>query len=783
MARQTALQMKPADEGKKAQIPVLAVRDAVHFPSLVNTLHVLRDPSLKAVRKSLEGDRTVMVLSQLDMSIENPEVGDLARFGTLSEVLQALPMPDGGLRVVLRGISRVRAIGLSQKAGSFWSEGQVVEETSGDPDIESDAMMRAALESFERVVHLSKTVPPEALQSVAHAGTPGAMADAIAHHLPLVPSQKQAILEQLSMVDRLNEVLLLVKREEQVLQLGAKIHQKVEKDLGDSQREFYLREQLKIIQDELLEREDRLGETDEYKQRIETIHMPPQALEKALQEVKKLDRTPAASPEDMVLRNYLDCLLSLPWSVQTEDRLDVIAAAQSLDRDHFGLNKVKERVLDVLAVRQLKQSARGPILCFVGPPGVGKTSIARSIADAMDRKFMRISLGGIRDEAEIRGHRRTYVGSMPGRIISGLRLCGSNNPVIVLDEIDKLGADYRGDPTSALLEALDPEQNCHFADHYLETPFDLSAAMFIATANVLENIPPALRDRMEVIRFPSYTDDERMRIGEAYLIPKCLDENGLTTTLVKFSRPSLRSLVQDYTREAGVRNLEREIATVCRKCARQVAEGVTKSVSVDEASLKTFLGRPHYRRLAEELKDEVGAATGLVVSEYGGDTITIEVSLMQPLSDQPELRLTGNLGDVLKESVSAALTYVRSASKELKVGANFRYDIHVHVPEGGIPKDGPSAGVTIAVALVSAFSQRPVRGDVAMTGEITLRGKVLPVGGIRDKVLAAYRAGIRNMILPTDNQADLEDLPANVLQEMTLHPVSDLRTAFAIAIR
>ena len=776
-------QIKTNGEVKRTPIPVLAVRDTVHFPLLVNTLHVVREPSLKAVRKSMEGDHTVLVLSQLDMSVENPAVGDLATVGTVSEVLQALPMPDGGLRVVLRGLYRAKSANLNQRAGSFWAEIERVNEVHGDDSVESASLMRVALETFGRVVQLNKNVPAESIQSVAHSDSPGSMADAIAHHLPLQPSQKQAVLEEISTLERLRTILVLVKREEQVLNLGAQIQQKVERELGETQREFFLREQLKVIQDELMEREDRLGETDEYRERIESTNMPPEALDKAMQELRRLDRTPAASPEGMVVRNYLDCLVSLPWSKLTDVRADVLAAGDLLDRDHFGLGKVKDRVLDMLAVRQLKDTARGPILCFVGPPGVGKTSIARSIAEATGRKFVRISLGGVRDEAEIRGHRRTYVGSMPGRIIAGLRLCGSRNPVIVLDEIDKLGSDYRGDPTSALLEALDPEQNNHFADHYLEVPFDLSAAMFIATANLLEYIPGPLRDRMEVIRFPSYTDEERTQIAKTFLIPKCLDEHGLAPKHLEFSSEALKELVQDYTREAGVRSLEREIATVCRKCARQIAEGKAKSLKVDGAALASFLGRPHYRRLDAELKDDVGSAAGLVVSESGGDVIRIEACLMEPLSEQPELKLTGNLGDVMKESASAAMTYVRSIAKELNPNASFRFDVHVHVPEGGVPKDGPSAGVTIAVCLASAFSQRPVRGDVAMTGEITLRGRVLPVGGIRDKVLAAYRSGMKEIILPEENLGDLEDVPQNVLSELKIHAVSDLRVALEIALR
>jgi len=491
---------------------------------------------------------------------------------------------------------------------------------------------------------------------------------------------------------------------------------------------------------------------------------------------------PASSPEGIVVRNYLDCVTSLPWSVVTEDRLDVAEAAKALNEGHYGLNEVKERILDALAVRQLRKSARGPILCFTGPPGVGKTSIARSIAEAMSRKFVRISLGGVRDESEIRGHRRTYIGAMPGRIISGLANCGSRNPVVVLDEIDKLGNDYRGDPTSALLEALDPEQNSHFTDHYLELPFDLSSAMFIATANMVESIPPALLDRMEIIEFKSYTDEERREIAERFLIPKNLEEHGLDLKKASFTTGAVKQLVSDYTREAGARNLEREIAAACRKAARLIAEGKAKLVKIDEARLQAFLGRPKYKRQASDLKDEIGVASGLVVSAVGGGVIDIEANLMEPVGGVQQLKLTGNLGDVMKESAEAALTFVRSMARELNENVPFRYDVHIHVPEGGIPKDGPSAGVTVAVALASAFSGRAVRGDVAMTGEITLRGKVLPVGGIRDKVLAAHRAGFSTVILPKDNEVDLDDVPAEVRKALRLETVADLRSAFKIAL-
>lgn len=773
--------MPKATQAEKVLVPVLAARDAVHFPSLINTLNVVREPSVRAIRKSLESDRRVLVLSQRDMSLEDPRVEDLYETGTLSEALQALPMPDTSLRVVLRGLQRARAVKLITKTGTFWAEIEELEDTETD-DIHIETVMRACVESFSRVVGLNKQIPPEAMQSVVHMESAGKLADAIAHHLPIRPSEKQSLLEQVHSKERLERVFELLKREEQILDLDTDIRKRVEKELGDGQREFYLREQLKIIQTELQEREQRLGESEEYRLKIDACEMPETAHEKALSELRRLDRTPASSPEGMVLRNYLDCMVDLPWRKTTEDRLHVASAKQLLDDQHFGLEKVKTRILDYLAVRQLKGSLRGPILCFVGPPGVGKTSIARSIAEAMGRKFVKMALGGVRDEAEIRGHRRTYVGSMPGRIIQGLRQCGSRNPVIVLDEIDKLGSDYQGDPTSALLEALDPQQNDRFSDHYIEAPFDLSEVMFVATANLLENVPAALRDRMEIIPFPSYTDEERLRIASSFLVPRTIEDHGLDGSQIEIPEDSLKLIIREYTREAGVRGLERAIAAVSRKAARQVAEGHKKKLLIDEVRLAEFLGQPRHRRQGRADEDSVGAATGLVVSEYGGDVISIEVSLMEPHGPKPELSLTGNLGDVMKESALAALTFVRANSEVLEVGREFKFDVHVHVPQGAIPKDGPSAGLTIGVALASAASGRAVRRDVAMTGEVTLRGKVLPVGGIRDKVLAAHRAGIKTVIIPAENATELEDVPASVLAELDVHLVADLSKALDIAL-
>lgn len=770
----------PSASKRVRLVPVLPVRDAVHFPHLINTLHVIREASMRALRKSMDSDRLVLVLSQRDMSLEDPGAPDLFRVGTLSETLQSVPMPDASVRVALRGISRARATKIVSRAGAFWAEIEEIPEIDSE-GVELDAMIRAAVDDFSRVVAMNKAIPPEAMQSVAHLEDAGRVADAIAHHLPIRFSQKQQLLEMADAGERIRAVLDLVKREEQILTLNADIHRRVETELGDSQREYYLREQLRVIQEELQIREDRLGEHDEYAAKIERCAMPAEALERALAELKRLDRTPAASPEGMVLRNYLDTMTSLPWNEAPPDRLDVRHAAEILNQEHFGLTGVKERVLDHLAVRQLKSDLRGPILCFIGPPGVGKTSIGRAIAEAMGRKFVRVSLGGVRDEAEIRGHRRTYVGSMPGRVIQSLRQCGVRNPVFMLDEIDKMGGDYRGDPTSALLEVLDPEQNSHFSDHYLEAPFDLSAVFFIATANDPANIPPALRDRMEVIQFSSYTDAERLEIAKRFLWPKALQEHGLTEKQVKIDADAVKTIAADYSREAGVRELERKLTAVARKCARRVAEGKSTTVTVSSHNLGEFLGKP-MTPTRQSQESQVGCATGLVVSEVGGDTIAIEASLMEPIGDRPELRLTGSMGQVMQESAEAALTYVRAHQADLST-KTFRYDVHIHVPQAAIPKDGPSGGVTIAVSVASAFTGRPVKAGIAMSGEITLRGRVLAVGGIREKVLAAHRAGILELILPQDNEADLGDLPKDVRSEMIIHLVSDLATVLDLALQ
>lgn len=758
------------------------MRDNVHFPQLVSTLLVGRELSLRALQSAIRRDRLVLVVGQKDLAIDDPKAEDVFRVGTLSEVVQIMPMPDGTMRVVLRGLSRARTEKLSFRRGFFTAEYEVLPEV-GTNGAQGEALRREAITEFQQIANLGKQVPIEVLEILPSIEDVGHLADLIADHLNLRTQVKQELLEEQNAGQRIEKLVHLLTSERQVLELQSDLRQRVEQELGNTQREYFLREQLKVIQNELSGSEIGFSpENEDLARKVIACGMPPETEEKVLHELRRLERAPSSSPESMVIRTYVDWMIALPWTQASQDQLEVKSAAEVLDAGHFGLTKVKDRILDFLAVRQLSGSLRGPILCFVGPPGVGKTSLGRSIAEAMGRKFVRISLGGVRDEAEIRGHRRTYVGSMPGRLIQGLKQCGTRNPVFMLDEIDKMTMDFRGDPTSALLEALDPEQNSQFSDHYIEAPFDLSSVFFIMTANVIENIPAPLRDRMEIIRFSSYTEQEKLHIAREFLLPKMIQEHGLKPSQLKVSDETLLQVVREYTRESGVRNLEREIATICRKAARRIAEGLVKKLNVQPGDLHELLGRTRYRYGARTEVDQVGSSTGLVYTEVGGDLVTIECSLMRASGSEPHVQLTGSLGNVMKESALAAVTYLREHESEFSE-TPFLHDVHVHVPEGAVPKDGPSAGVTILTALVSAFTGRPVRNDVAMTGEITLRGKVLPVGGIREKVLAAHRAGIKEILLPAENVADLEDLPAGVREELTVHPVEHVHEVLQFALR
>jgi ATP-dependent Lon protease len=748
-------------------LPLLPIREPVYFPHNIFPLFVGRDKSIRALEEARNLDRFILLAAQKQMAIDDPGPEDIYEVGTVAEIMQVLNLPDGTVRVMLEGHARVRIQEYLQSEPFFRVRGEVLQEVEErTPEVE--ALMRSVLAQFQQVVELGKEIPPEAMVQVVNIDEPGRLADTIIPYLNVRPKVErlQELLETTSVRDRLEKLNLILKKEIEVLEIQRNIRNKVEKEMGDTQREFILREQLKAIQQELGERDERGSEIEEYREKIEEAAMPDEVKERALKELDRLEKMPFQAPEGVVVRTYLDWLAALPWAKASEETLDIQVAQACLEEDHYGLAKVKERILEFLAVRKLSQQMRGPILCFVGPPGVGKTSIGKSIARALGRKFIRVSLGGVRDEAEIRGHRRTYIGALPGRIIQGVKTAATNNPVFMLDEIDKLGMDFRGDPSSALLEALDPEQNNAFSDHYLEVPFDLSNVMFITTANLLDPIPPALKDRMEVIQFPGYIEDEKLAIGRDFLLPKQLTENGISEEFLRFNDSGLLKVIREYTREAGVRNLEREIATICRKVAREVASGNTERVTVNDEDVKKFLGARRFHWGRGEEQDEIGAATGLVYTEFGGDIVSVEASLMK--FHELKLTLTGQLGDVMKESAMAALSYVRSRCRMLNFDDDLfdRTEVHIHVPAGAVPKDGPSAGITMATALASAVTRRPVRKDVAMTGEITLRGKVLPVGGVKEKILAAHRAGMKCIILPKENERDVEEIPQNVRDDL-----------------
>ena len=763
------------------ELPLLPIRDAVYFPHMIFPLFAGREKSVKALDEAMLRDRFILLVAQKEIGTDDPAPDDIYTVGVVAGIMQSTKVPDGTVRLVLEGIERVKITEFQQTEPYFLVRVEPIE-TVEESSLEVEALMRSINTQFEQVVNIGRSIPPEALINILNITEPNKLADTVTPYLPLRVESKQEILETVSATEKLEKLNVLLKKELEILEIQRSIRNRVEKEMGDTQREFILREQMKAIQQELGERDERYGEIEDYKAKIEESGMPEETTERAIKELDRLEKMPYAAPEGVVIRTYLDWLISLPWAKRTDETLDIQEAAKVLDEDHYGLVKAKERIVEFLAVKQLSGQMKGPILCFVGPPGVGKTSIGKSIARALGRKFWRVSLGGTHDEAEIRGHRRTYIGSMPGRIIQGVKQAGFRNPVFMLDEIDKIGADFRGDPSAALLEALDPEQNSAFSDHYLEVPFDLSDVMFITTANILDTVPPALRDRMEVIPFTGYIEDEKVCIAEQFLVPKQIKEHGLTPKRIAINTDALRLIIRQYTREAGVRNLEREIATICRKVAKKVAGGDKRKKTITAKRLKDYLGQTKYHYGMAEEKDEVGTATGLVYTEFGGDIVSIEVGLMK--SEEGELFLTGQLGDVMKESAQAALSYVRSKSELLNIPEDFsnHMDIHVHVPAGAVPKDGPSAGITMATALASALTKRPVRREVAMTGEITLRGKVLPIGGLREKVLAAHRAGIRTIVIPKENLKDIEEIPDYVREELTFKPVEHMDEVLHIAL-
>ncbi|OXS57919.1 endopeptidase La [Cohnella sp. CIP 111063] len=758
---------------KSRSIPLLPLRGLLVYPSMVLHLDVGREKSVKALEQCMIDDHMILLCSQSEVNIEEPTQEDIYRVGTIAKVRQMLKLPNGTIRVLVEGVSRAEIEQYLPNDEFYEVLAHELHESQTN-DSELDALMRAVLSQFEHYINLSKKVTPETLAAVSDIDQPGRLADVITSHLSLKIKDKQEILETVEIRPRLEKLLDFLGNEREVLELERKISQRVKKQMEKTQKEYYLREQMKAIQKELGDKEGRAGEIEELRAQLAEADLPEKAAAKAAKEIDRLEKMPASSAEGAVIRTYVEWLLALPWSKMTEDDLDIAKAEQILNDEHYGLDKPKERVLEYLAVQKLVKKLKGPILCLVGPPGVGKTSLAKSIAKSLGREFVRISLGGVRDEAEIRGHRRTYVGAMPGRILQGMRNAGSANPVFLLDEIDKMAMDFRGDPASALLEVLDPEQNTTFSDHYVEVPFDLSNVMFVTTANVVHNIPRPLLDRMELLQVPGYTELEKEQIAERHLLPKQKRDHGLEEDQLVVEKEALLSLIRHYTRESGVRNMEQQLASLCRKAAKTlVYDPSSAPIVIDGKKLKELLGPPKFRFGMAEQEDQIGAVTGLAWTEVGGDTLVIEVTIMP---GSGKLTLTGQLGDVMKESAQAAFSYTRSRAKEFGIDPQFheKNDIHIHIPEGAIPKDGPSAGITLATALVSALTGRKVSREVAMTGEITLRGRVLPIGGLKEKSLAAHRAGITKVLMPKDNERDLRDIPDSVRESMTFVPVSHI---------
>ncbi|HXI02317.1 MAG TPA: endopeptidase La, partial [Candidatus Saccharimonadales bacterium] len=748
-------------------LPVLSLRGLVVYPFIIMPLSISRPRSIGAVDHALAGNRMVLLLAQKDQDIDDPKAEDHFRMGTVAVIMRMLKLPDNRVRVLVQGLCRARVREYTDGKGFAEARIQSLEEERDHGSgLEQEALLRAVKRSLDRSAKLGKTISSEVMVVASNLEAPGRLADLVASNLDLKIEDAQEILETTDPLKRLKTVNDLLNKEMELLQMEEEINTNVRAEIDRSQREYYLRQQLKAIQSELGEGNELAEEIEALRNKAKKAGMPEKVAEEFERQMGKLERMHPDAAETATLRNYLDWMVEVPWSKETRDNLDIRKARKILNDDHFGLEKIKDRILEYLSVRKLKKKMRGPILCFVGPPGVGKTSLGRSIARSLGRKFVRVSLGGVRDEAEIRGHRRTYVGAMPGRIIQGMHQAEVINPVFMLDEVDKLGADYRGDPSSALLEVLDPEQNFSFRDHYLGVPYDLSSVMFIATANLLDPIHPAFRDRMEVIHLAGYTEEEKIEICRRHLVPKQIAENGLKSPRIEFTRDGLGAIIGGYTREAGLRNLEREIASVCRKVARAVAEGEKGKFRITPAMVEKLLGAPQI--LPEEAlkEDRIGVATGLAWTPSGGDLLFVEAGVMP---GRGSLTITGYLGDVMKESAQAALTYARARASSLGIPDRFfsTHDIHVHVPEGAIPKDGPSAGITMATAMISAFTRKPIRKDVAMTGEITLRGNVLPIGGVKEKILAARRGGATTVILPALNKRNLDDLPPYVQKEMT----------------
>jgi ATP-dependent Lon protease len=764
------------------KLPVLLLRDIVVFPYMIAPLFVGREKSKNAIDQSLATNRMVLLLTQKEMEIEDPKRDDVYDVGTVALIMRMLKLPDGRVRILAQGLIRAKIESFEEDQPFIQAQVSVIHEPEiKDKTIENEALIRNVRNGLEKATSLGKNIPPEVLIIAANVEEMGRLADLTAANLELKVEEAQKILEMADSSQRLKKVYELLTKELELLDMQTKISTEAKGEMDKLQRQYFLRQQLKAIQKELGEGTEIQEEIKAYQDRLDKLKVSPEVREELEKQISRLAQMHPESAETAVVRNYLDWMFSLPWNKSTIDNLGLLKAKKILDEDHYGLQKVKERIIEYLAVRSLSRKIKGPILCFVGPPGVGKTSLGRSIARALGRKFIRISLGGVRDEAEIRGHRRTYVGAMPGKIILGLRRAGSNNPVFMMDEVDKIGADFRGDPSSALLEVLDPEQNYSFRDHYLGVPFDLSKVMFITTANLLDPIQPAFRDRMEVLDLPGYTEEEKLQIALQHLVPKQIKEHALSDKWIIFTQGAIKKIISLFTREAGVRNLEREIASVCRKVARKVAEGKKKLYRITSQNVESYLGPPRIFKDQLLQKDQVGVATGVAWTATGGEILFVEVMKMK---GKGNLSLTGSLGDVMKESAQAALSYARAHAEDFGVDVNFfaEHDFHIHIPEGAIPKDGPSAGVTIATALISVCINQKVKRDVAMTGEITLRGNILPIGGVKEKVLAAQRAGVRKIILPAPNKKDLIDIPQKIKKEMDFIFVEEIKQVFDNAL-
>ena len=760
-------------------IPLLPIRDIVIFPYMMIPLFVGREISINAVNEALARDRHIFLVVQKDATEDEPEAEDLHRVGTVATILRMLKLDDGRVKILVQGLTKGAVEAVLQEKPFFEARiEKVVEQQVIELSIEVEALMRNVKEKIEQILNL-KNLPPEIVMVTDNVVDPGVLADLVASNLRLQIEESQSILEIYEPVDRLKKVNELLTRELELATMQARIQNQAKDEMSKTQREYFLREQLRQIHQELGEGDEKTEEMNEIKAQIDKAGMPAEVKKEANKQLKRLEQMHPESSESSLVRTYLDWMVELPWSTKTDDNLDLKKAKQVLDEDHYDLEKIKERFLEYLAVNKLRKEIRGPILCFVGPPGVGKTSLGKSIARALGRNFVRISLGGIRDEAEIRGHRRTYVGALPGRIIQGMKQAGSSNPVFMLDELDKLGNDFRGDPSAALLEVLDPEQNHGFSDHYLNVPFDLSNVLFICTANLLDTVPPALRDRMEVINLSGYTNEEKLEIARRFLIPRQLEEAGISGELLDLSNDAVLRIIEQYTREAGLRNLEREMAAICRKVARKVADGRSARTRITRRNLHQYLGPPRFLTETQE-QNEIGVATGLAWTSAGGELLHVEASLSK---GRGNLTLTGQLGDIMRESAQAAVSYARAQAKNLGLEENFyqKQDIHIHVPSGSIPKDGPSAGITMGTALISALTRRPVSRNVAMTGEITLRGRVLPVGGLKEKCLAAFRSGVETVAIPFQNQKDLEEIPRPLRNKLHFILARNMNDVLAVA--